>query len=262
MNIVQNSYLRNIKNLAIKSGLLTLLVLHQVPVFAVRYPRPSAFDDRIKVMVYHPEDVFRFTGHYGYQTAVVLAEDEEVASIAMGDTTSWQIVPQGNRILIKPIEKDATTNMTLITNKREYLFELYAEEAIDINDPAMSFKISFLYPDEEEREYRKNNTSSAAEIDLSHPEKYNFNYSISGNEEIAPVKIFDDGEFTYLQFRDKNAELPAIFAVDENLRESTVNYHLSTDGKNLVVVEQVFKKLSIRHGNKIACVFNEIFKPY
>jgi type IV secretion system protein VirB9 len=178
----------------------------------------------------------------------------------MGDTTSWQIVPSGHRIFIKPIEQDATTNMTLITNKRTYFFELYAEEAQDIRDPDMVFNVRFIYQDEEseDADLRKYATSSQGP-DLTHPEKYNFNYSISGHEDIAPIKVFDDGEFTYMQFRDKNAEIPAIFAVDDELRESMVNYRLSTDMSNTVIIEQVFKKMSVRLGKKIACIFNEVF---
>lgn len=241
--------------------LFTLLIL-SYNCFAIRESRPIATDNRIRVMVYHPDDVFKFIGYYGYQASIELAKNEEVVSLSMGDTTSWQIVPEGNRIFIKPIEHDATTNMTLITNKRTYFFELYAQETKDIRDPNMVFNVRFIYPDEESEEHIKSYTQSSGSLDLSHPEHYNFNYSISGNEEIAPVKVFDDGEFTYLQFRDKNAELPAIFAVDEELRESMVNYRLSTNTPNLIIVEQVFHKLSIRHGKKITCIFNEAFRPY
>lgn len=230
---------------------------------AVRESRPMPIDSRIRVMVYSPDDVFKFTGYYGYQASIELAKDEEIVSISMGDTTSWQIVPAGHRIFIKPMEQDATTNMTLITNKRTYFFELYATEALDMRDPDMVFNLRFIYPDDENSgEHLQNYVTSSANLDLSHPEKYNFNYSISGNESIAPIKIFDDGVYTYLQFRDKNAELPAIFAVDEALRESMVNYRLSQDNSNMVIIEQVFHKLSIRHGKKIVCVFNEAFKPY
>ncbi|NDA91042.1 MAG: P-type conjugative transfer protein VirB9, partial [Alphaproteobacteria bacterium] len=101
-----------------------------------------------------------------------------------------------------------------------------------------------------------------AEPDLSHPEKFNFYYSISGNEEIAPIKIFDDGQFTYIQFRDKNMEIPAIFAVDEDLRESMVNFKLDPKNNNFIIIEQVFPKLTLRAGKKIVCVFNETFRPF
>ncbi len=240
-------------------GFIILLAIGCYSAYAIREPRPTAVDSRIRVIVYSPDDVFKFTGYFGYQASIELGKGEEVSSISMGDTTSWQIVPSGNRIFIKPIEQDATTNMTLITNKRVYFFELYAQEAMDIRDPEMVFNVRFIYPDEEDEDNIKTFTSGSHDPDLTHPEKYNFNYSLSGHEDVAPIKVFDDGEFTYMQFRDKNAEIPAIFAVDEELRESMVNYRLNTNMGNTVVIEQVFKKLSIRSGKRIACLFNEAF---
>jgi type IV secretion system protein VirB9 len=254
-------YLRFSAARSVYISILSILIFCHETSFAIRESRPTPVDSRIRVMVYNPDDVFKFTGYYNYQASIELAKEEEVVSISMGDTTGWQVVPAGNRIFIKPIETDATTNMTLITNKRTYLFELYAEEANDIRDPEMVFNLRFIYPDEEEEEHIRNYSTASVGPDLTHPEKYNFNYSISGQEEIAPIKIFDDGEFTYLQFRDKNADLPAIFAVDEELRESMVNYRLSTDNKSLIIIEHVFQKLSVRHGKKVVCIFNEAFKP-
>ena len=245
--------------------LLTFVILFCVAqsALAIRESRPTPIDSRIRVMVYNPNDVFKFTGYYGYQASIELGAAEEVVSISMGDTTSWQIVPAGNRIFIKPIEQEATTNMTLITNKRTYFFELYAEETLDIRDPGMVFNVKFLYPDEDEEDHiRTFSTSTTTGPDLTHPEKFNFNYYISGSEEIAPIKIFDDGDFTYLQFRDRNNEIPAIFAVDENLHESMINFRLDPNNSNMVVIEQVFYKLTLRAGKKIVCVFNEAFKPY
>ena len=84
--------------------------------WAIRESRPMPVDSRMRVMIYNPDDVFKFVGYYGYQASIELAKDEEVVNISMGDTTSWQIVPSGNRIFIKPMEQDATTNMTIITN--------------------------------------------------------------------------------------------------------------------------------------------------
>ncbi len=243
--------------------LFILIFMFSSNAFAIREARPTPIDSRIRVMVYNPDDVFKYVGYYGYQASIELAKSEEIVSISMGDTTAWQIVPAGYRIFIKPVEPDATTNMTLITNKRTYFFELYAQEAEDIRDPEMVFNLRFIYPDEEEDEGMKLYSAAAATgPDLAHPEKYNFNYTISGDEEIAPIKIFDDGEFTYLEFRDKNAELPAIFAVSDNLVESMVNYRLAPNKPNMVIIEQVFAKFSVRHGKKTLCIFNEAFKPY
>ncbi len=239
---------------------LILIAILPSNAIALKEPRPTAIDSRLRVMVYSPEDVFKFTGYYNYQACIELAKDEEIISIFMGDTTSWQIIPSGYRLFIKPVEQDATTNMTLTTNKRTYFFELHAEEVDDIRDPDMVFHVKFLYPDEDNDDDFKNYVQSSKGPDLSHPENYNFNYTISGHPDISPIKIFDDGNFTYIQFRDKNADMPAVFAVDEDLRESIVNFRISSENANLMIVEQVFPKLSLRLGKKVVCIFNEAAK--
>ncbi len=211
-------------------------------------------------MVYNPHDVFKYTGYYGYQANIEFASDEQIESVSMGDSTAWQIIPSGNRMFIKPIDHEATTNMTVITNKRTYYFELYAENAVDIRDPEMAFSIKFLYPDNDiENDSIRHVSSASVDPDLEHPEILNFHYTMSGSDEIAPMQVYDDGEFTYMLFRDKNAEIPAIFAVDEDLEESMVNYRMSQVTKNLVIIEQVYPKLSLRGGQKVTCIFNEMF---
>lgn len=253
--------LKNIKSkLMLKLAfLIAVSMTFTTSVYSVREARPTPLDSRIRVLVYSPDDVFKFVGYYGYQASIELSKTEEVLNVSMGDTTAWQVVPSGNRIFIKPTDYDATTNMTIITNKRTYFFELYADSAIDIRDPEMAFNIRFIYPDEQAEDDTKiyNASNSANEPDLQHPERYNFAYMISGDESIAPIKIFDNGEFTYMQFRDKNAEIPSIFAVEDDLRESMVNYHVSQNNPNMIIIEQVFYKLSIRLGKRIVCVFNE-----
>ncbi len=244
-----------------KSLPLAFFLLFTSYAVAVREPRPISTDSRIRVMTYSPNEVFKFTGYYNYQASIELAKDEEIVSISMGNQTAWQMVPSGYRIFLKPIEDDADTNMTLITNKRVYFFELYGLSAIDMRDPDMVFNVKFLYPDEESShtsEIVKLNTNTTSDLpDLNHPEKYNFNYTISGSDIIAPVKIYDDGEFTYLEFKDINAEMPAIFSVDENLNENIVNYRINNQKAPTVIIERVYAKLSLKSGKNITCVFNE-----
>ena len=69
-----------------------------------------------------------------------------------------------------------------------------------------------------------------------------------------PVHVFDDGKFTYLQFRDVSV-LPAIFAVhDKSGFESLVNYRVDN---NIVTVLQVSPQFTLRSGtNKVTSIFN------
>ena len=224
--------------------------------WATREAKPILTDHRIRTVMYHPDQVFKFLGHYGFQSAIEFAPDEEIKTISMGDSTAWLINPSGFRLFLKPLEPDATTNMTLITNKRVYLMELHARETDDIDDKDMTFIMRFVYSgsgDVAQGVSHYLDSVPLPELE-DNPEKYNFNYTISGPESVAPLKIFDDGEFTFFEFKNKNAELPAFFLVDKNGDEALINYRMRG---NYVVVERVAEKFTLRHGNEIVCVFNE-----
>lgn len=224
------------------------------PAWATKEARPEQLDHRVRIVMYQPDQVYKFTGHYRYQSAIEFAPDEEIKTISMGDSISWMLNPSGNRLFLKPLEQDATTNMTLITSKHTYLFELHARETDDINDKEMVFIMRFIYPDQDQESISQY-LDSVPNPDLSdHPEKYNFGYTISGTDEIAPLRIFDDGEFTYYQFKNKNAEVPAFFVVDAQGNESLINFRTRGD---YIVVERVAAKMTLRHGNEVVCVFNE-----
>ncbi len=237
---------------------LNLLCLVGVS-FGEVLPRAISTDKRIKIINYFENNVFKITGYYGMQTSLQLSKDEKVSTIALGDTTGWQIHPVGHMIFIKPVELDADTNMTLITNKRIYFIDLVAKEVTKKNKNQISYNIKFLYHDEENNNQVTNeifDTSESIE-DLDHPEKYNYNYYVSGDVDIAPLKIFDDGKLTFVQFSNQVKDMPAIFTVDDDLHEHLVNYIPSKSKTNLIIIEQVFNKLTLRLGRKILCIYNE-----
>lgn len=224
--------------------------------FAAGTPRPIGGENRIKIVNYTPNTVYKFTGHYEFQSIIEFGADEEIQTISMGTPTPWQIVPAVNRIFLKPVEDEATTNMTVITNKRMYFFEMHAEEANGVQDDNLNFVVKFVYP-----EQYNLGTGTVTQVqaqngpDLSKPEQYNFEYRISGKgNDIEPLQVFDDGEFTYFKFRDINAELPAIFLVDNQGNEGLVNYRQQG---GYIIVERVASRFTLRHGADTICVFNE-----
>lgn len=232
--------------------LLSIIIFTSFQAYAIKEPKSMAVDKRLGVIVYNPYDVHRFTGYYGYQSSIIFAEDESIDTISMGDSIPWQMVPQGNRLFLKPIEQDATTNMTLITNKRVYYFELHAEEAIDINENGLMFAVKFLYPGDPDSSSPISTANAGP--DLTNKSLFNFNYTISGPEIVSPIKIFDDGKFTYFEFKDSESELPAIFYVNSRGSEGLINYRMA--GKYLAI-ESVRERFTLRHGKDIVCVFNE-----
>ena len=243
-------YSHNARNQIVFACVALMLAL---PAHALQSPRPIATDSRIRTVRYSANEVYQFIGHYGYQSAIEFDENEKIQTVSVGDSVAWLINPSGNRLFLKPIEQNALTNMTVITDKHSYLFELHAEETKDIRDKNMVFSYRFIYPQSDVSAVDYSQTEALPDLEKD-ASKYNFNYSIRGSNVIEPIRIFDNGEFTYFEFKDKNAEIPAFFRVDSVGNEELINFRKRG---NYVVVERVASRFTLRRGADIICVYNE-----
>lgn len=221
-------------------------------------PRQLGHDPRFKTFSFTPNTTYKIVTVYDNPSFIEFDTNESVTTIVNPKKTAWQLISSGNRLFIKPEESDADTQITVMTNKRIYFFEMYAKEPDSNFDKDYSFFFKFKYPsDEEAKTIRTYAKSILPDVDQS-PWKYNFNYTITGEDSLYPVKIFDDGEFTYFEF-PKAAKMPAIFAVDSNGFESIVNFRIVGE---YLIVEETAQKFTLRNGAEIVCVFNEnMYKP-
>lgn len=106
-------------------------------------------DKRIKMLLYDEADVYTITTRYGYQTNIVFAPQEEIETISVGDRSLWQIIPSGNRMFIRPMEEDVLTNMTVLTNKHSYQFDL---KSVSPDKTVGNIYVAqFVYPDEKKK---------------------------------------------------------------------------------------------------------------
>jgi len=230
-----------------KNLIATMLlgILAASPALAEKQPQPGPADARIRTVVYNPRDVVKVLGHYGYQTLIQFADYEQIENISIGDSLAWQVVPneRGNLLFVKPVEQNAQTNLTVVTStpsttnatgvaQRVYVFSLDAHGKDEHTNPSFTWTVKFRYPEDEEqylllqqrrRDIAANaivgNTGSTGRVD---PADWNFNYTFTGDTEQVPVKIFDNGTFTYFEF-DNITDTPAIFLVGKNQEESLVN---------------------------------------
>lgn len=111
--------------------LIAAAVLHAAPAWAVSTTVPAKGDSRIRFVDYDPADVVPLVARYGRQTFVKFADDEKIEDLGGGDTEAWEIgvTTRPNSFFIKPKTRSPNTNITVVTNKRHYNFELqlYAE---------------------------------------------------------------------------------------------------------------------------------------
>jgi len=224
-------------------------------VLAAQLPRYLGSERKFRSFIYNPNDVYRYIGHYTYQGFIEFEEGETISTISMGNPSLWLFESLGNRLFLKPVGEDnSETNMTVITNKKVYHFELVAREAKGITDKDLIFVVKFVYPDEKDKNIVQfNKTPPSDDPDLRDLSPFNFNYQYTGDNSIAPIKVFDNGEFTYFQFPKKNAELPAIFTVDAQGFESLINFRATS---TYLIVERVAPQFTLRNGPDIVCVYN------
>jgi type IV secretion system protein VirB9 len=108
-------------------------------------------DNRIKTYVYNPNEVYLLVVHSGFQSQIEFAKGEEVKTISLGDAYAWKISPLENRLFVKPLEKNIRTNMTILTNKRSYQFDIVARELEGDDDQDLVYVVRFYYPSKRSR---------------------------------------------------------------------------------------------------------------
>lgn len=216
---------------------------------------PAQADTRLVEMRYDAAKVYRVEGKPKVQATIRFAEDEAIENVAVGDSNAWQITPnkRANLLFVKPLLPRANTNMTVVTNKRTYLFDLVAS-------PAASpiYVLSFKYPEppkdkvDPATQLAQAPAVEAPEQRTVDPAQINFAWTKSGDEKLLPESIFDDGEATFLSWPEGRA-VPAILITDTAGTEGPVNF---TVRGNTIVVEGVPPQIVLRAGKDRALIVN------
>ncbi len=226
---------------------------------------PLTTDSRIRTIVYNPNEVFQLKFHYGFQSFIEFAPDEDIEIISLGEAYPWKITPIGKRLFIRPIQIDVTTNMTIITTKRTYQFEITGLAFDERTNEDLIYSVKFFYPDKEiKKPTMPNNPNSQGDTinvrdgfaltNIERGDIINFNYTMAGDAKtIVPIKVFDDGKTTYFQFPKNNLIVPTFSIVDIYGNETKLNYYIDGD---YVAVSTVGVQFALRNGKELLCVFN------
>ena len=211
--------------------------------------RPAYGDARIHTLPYDPDAVVRLNAVFGYQMMIRFAPDERIENVAIGEGASWQVTPNKDATLlfIKPVDHAQRTNMTVVTDRRSYLFELDAEAAGAVRPDQITYVVRFTYPPEPVV------AQARPEAPPAPPERRNVAYTYTGSRALLPSVVFDDGRFTYFRWPE-NTATPALFLVSPDGSESLVNYSYH-DG--FQVVEQIAPSFRLRDGKEVTTVIND-----
>jgi type IV secretion system protein VirB9 len=211
--------------------------LAAAPIEAEAQPQSGAADPRIQTVAYNADQVVLLQGAPGYLVTVEFGSDEQIESVAVGDSAAWQVTPnrRGDYLFVKPVRAGAATNMTVVTSVRTYLFEL--QPLYDASSQ-MAYTVRFSYP----------GSQPDSVADEAPAGQLQGSYRLSGDRQLRPSRIADDGRHTYIEWpRDRS--LPAVYALDSEGRETLVNGAMRDD---LFVVDSVASALVFRIDQHVA----------
>lgn len=178
---------------------------------------------------------------------------------ACGDTVRW-IMGRGKsktdgidqqHLYIKPTRPGLDTTLTINTNRRTYHIELHSYKE------TYMAAISWRYPhdeiamiqDEAAFEDRQNSIVTSTLVGL---DKLNFGYQIKVHQgkkpRWLPVKCFDDGRKTFVQFpKDMlDREAPVLFVLSEdNNQTHLVNYRVKNE---FYIIDRLIDRAELRLG--------------
>ena len=244
--------------------------------------QPITTDSRIKTFVYNANEVFSITTHYGYQSNVEFGQKESIETVSVGDRVGWQIIPAGRRLFIRAMEENAHTNMTIITNQRSYQFDLRSSSADAVfGSEELTYVVRFFYSDDvssgapmptsyvsdvsplasQQGGYASEPVASGAiapvpvqrSIPAPPASSVNYRYTYSGPNDIAPVKIYDDGRSTFFKFTGNGNPRVAVITA----RGETLDVPVRRTNDGLIVVDVVAPRFSINQSGRQVVVYNE-----
>ncbi len=215
----------------------------------------GSYDRRIRYVRFDAEEVVELDLAPGIAAHVVLEPGEKYVAHAFGDAKAWEFRAKDHHVFLKPVARDADGNLTVVTDRRSYHFALTVAAGKAVSGV---YEVIFDYPDSQKRKAEEEEPERA----WSQPSrKVNLSYSMSGDEDLAPVNAWDNGEFTYFKFPG-NRDVPAIYMVGTDGSESIVNRHSTGTASDVVVVHKVAPIWVLRLGSRVLGVWNDAYDSF
>ncbi len=190
-----------------------------------------------------------------------MEKGENITNVSSGDPTRWSYSMaysgQGKdrqaHVMVKPSQSNISTDMVITTDKRMYTLKLVSSTGKYLKD------VRFWYPDEIQAYWdnynaKQNDTVDQPDTIANMPnmsvDKMNFSYSIStklfSSPAWKPVRAFDDGTHTYIQFPEgiSSKNMPALFVINGD-KQALVNYRYK---QPYFVVDKIFDQAVLLEG--------------
>ena len=224
--------------------------------------RPSPLDNRLVVFPWAATGLYTLHTHHNLHTHIELDPGEKIIASYLNDETLYQqtaVESTLRDLFIRPLVKGAVGGLTVITDKRRYQIELYEVSAcpnltryqrVSWHQPTGLWSapgapggasaapsihqgpegVSPVAPNAPGASGDQTAAIAADQLDLRvapsrvDVSQLNLEYEITGDAQIRPLRVFDDGRRTFIQFPDNMGLRPAVFVVAHDGQGEPVEY--------------------------------------
>lgn len=199
----------------------------------------------------------------------------------LGDAVRWEVSPvvEGTGleakplIVAKPVQAGLDTDLVVPTDRRTYVIRLVSDSSGYVP------RLAFTYPQDEQAKWAAFQTRQDAERREAEAQKaaaetkdknagvvpmsadainqIYFDYKISGDKQLLPERVLDDGQHTYIVLKNDKQfrELPTLM-IESKGQSELVNFRV--DG-NRYIVDRLFNKAMLlvgvgKHQQKVTIV--------
>jgi P-type conjugative transfer protein TrbG len=230
------------------------------------FPTPDAYINATLYYDYEAGRLYEVETSPHFLTAIMLRPGEKLVAKAAGDTVRWVLgeTAEGSGpntqvvVLLKPIRGGLRTNVVLTTDQRTYLIEASSRDG-----GAYTSAVSWNYPQEQMQALAAAQAAaraadaSAAQLVVAAPatpiDQLHFGYDVrpihGKPPRWQPIRVFDDGIKTYIQFPINMAatDAPPLFLVGPGDKAELVNYRYLN---GYYVVDRLVDVAELRIGEK------------
>lgn len=222
---------------------------------ATREPNTIDYHNAIMTFAYSPGGVYRVYCAPLYVTDIALEAGEHVISVAAGDTLRWQVSKtysgQGGEyqahLLIKPTDSDIHNSMVITTDRRTYHLSLTA------TDQTAMAVVRWQYAEKKMLKPASKSVSQQPAV-MDQKIKYSLEHIHADTAPVwQPLRVFSDGQKTYVEFSNKAQVLPVLFSGDEK-HPVLINYRVQG---HFYVIDRVMGDMQLRlssAGNAIVLI--------
>jgi type IV secretion system protein VirB9 len=196
-------------------------------------------DPRFAVVPWQDGQPIELRSAAGSSMAIVFAPGERVIGFELDDPSAFEVslAAGGDSLFIKTRSATARPGLAVRTHLRNYRF------VFKVGPPEQAiYAVNFSFASA---------VGGKSANPVPGPEAQNsgkFDYRLSGDQALRPIRIDDDGVRTYLVWSDDQA-LPAVFALSPRGEEEMVDGYMR-DG--VFTIDQINRELVFRIGKQSA----------